>query len=372
MFRPLTFEIFCSGVLVHHLFFRGCEVREVPRDGDAEAREGERERETDRQTERKARSVQEYMMLGERRVEEDSMLEDGDVIAQDIFARCQHRGGKEGGKNGGGSASGGGGWLAALEKVLSFGGGSIFFGGVQGGGRGGGGGGVEEVKVHVRCRRSGGRFASGVGQQVKLALGQVLRQRLNWTPTQDRQEATLEVHVVLYDAGYLVETPLLVAARTCTNGGLVNPGLKSAESWALAKTLDIKPGHLVLDPMCGSGALLLEAVLFWPSARYLGLDIAPLQVARARANAEQLQLLHEPQTLAPPAHGGGVGLLDACWLRPGQLLLLEADVGQHAGVPLESGVCDRLMCDLPFGKQYGTLEDNLRLYPSALRYSYTW
>lgn len=302
-------------------------------------------------------------MLGERRVEGDNMLEDGNAIAEDIYARCQGEGG--------GNHLWGGGWLAALGKVLSFGGGGGFMAGLQGGGIGCGGEGVGEVKVHVRCRRSGGRFASGVGQQVKVALGQVLRQRLNWTPTQDRQEATLEVHVLLYDAGYLVETPLLVPVRTCTNGGIVNPGLKSAESWAMAKTLDIKPGHLVLDPMCGSGALLLEAVLFWPSARYLGLDIAPLQVARARANAEQLQLLHQPQTLDPPADGGGVGRLDARWLRPGQLLLLEADVRQHAGVPLDTGVCDRLMCDLPFGKQYGTLEDNLRLYPAALRCLYT-
>jgi len=45
-----------------------------------------------------------------------------------------------------------------------------------------------------------------------------------------------------------------------------------------AQTLDIKPGNVVLDPMCGSGALLLEALLFWPHARYIGLDIHPAQV----------------------------------------------------------------------------------------------
>ena len=54
-------------------------------------------------------------------------------------------------------------------------------------------------------------------------------------------------------------------------------------------------------------------------------------------------------------------------MRPGALLLHEADVRQRGGIPLDAGACDRLMCDLPFGKQFGTLEDNLSLYPNALR-----
>ncbi len=145
----------------------------MSRDEDAEAREREREGGREREREREARSVQEDILLEERRVGGESMLEDGDAIAQDIFARCQHREGEEVL----------GGWLEALGKVLSFGGGSSVAR-LQRGGVGVGGGVVEEVKVHVRCRRSGGRFASGVGQQVKIALGQVLRQQLNWKPTQ--------------------------------------------------------------------------------------------------------------------------------------------------------------------------------------------
>ena len=49
-------------------------------------------------------------------------------------------------------------WLEALDMVRSFGAAR----------RAVRGGAVGEVKVHVRCRRSGFRFASGVGQQVVL------------------------------------------------------------------------------------------------------------------------------------------------------------------------------------------------------------
>ena len=86
----------------------------MSRDEDAEAQEREREGGREREREREARSVQEDILLEERRVGGESMLEDGDAIAQDIFARCQHREGEEVL----------GGWLEALGKVLSFGGGS--------------------------------------------------------------------------------------------------------------------------------------------------------------------------------------------------------------------------------------------------------
>ena len=35
-------------------------------------------------------------------------------------------------------------------------------------------------------------------------------------------------------------------------------------------------------------------------------------------------------------------------------------------VQMKDGECNGLMCDLPFGKQYGSRADNLDLYPRAL------
>ena len=60
------------------------------------------------------------------------------------------------------------------------------------------------------------------------------------------------------------------------------------------------------------------------------------QVARARENAEQLQVEDAKSFLE---------------LGAGNLLLAQADVARAGGIPLPSAVCDRLVCDLPFGKQ---------------------
>ena len=95
-------------------------------------------------------------------------------------------------------------------------------------------------------------FESGIGQQVKGQVANHLHSKLGWMRTSDREQADLEVHIVLYDGGVLVEVPLLVSPRK----GKAERGLKSAESWAMAKTLDIQPGHLVVDPMAGSAVSL--------------------------------------------------------------------------------------------------------------------
>ena len=68
------------------------------------------------------------------------------------------------------------------------------------------------------------------------------------------------------------------------------------------------------------------------------------QVARARANAQQLHAEDAESVLEL-----GAGRLSE--LGPGQLLLAQSDVARPGGIPLPDGVCDRLVCDLPFGKQ---------------------
>ena len=238
---------------------------------------------------------------------------------------------------GGGGKAGGGRWAHAVDLLQKY--------GAWGRGREGlGAQGVEAkgagVRVWVRCKRRGSRFGSGVGQAVKNLLAAECERQLGWVPTGDRSCAALELHLVLYDGGCLAEVPLFVGARASINGGIPQPGLKPAECWALAKSLDIRRGHLILDAMCGSGSVLLEAALFWPHARYVGLDREPTQVERAQANAQRV--------------------------RSAVTDFRQADVSEPGGIPLAAGACDGIICDLPFGKQYGSVEGNQLLYPRVL------
>ena len=227
-----------------------------------------------------------------------------------------------------------GGWSRAVTWVREFGVGGMGY--EETGGKK-----QEAVRVWIRTKRRGERFSSGVGQAVKNLLAGECARELGWLPTANRTQASLELHLVLYDGGCLVDVPLLVPSRSSIHGGIPQPGLKSAECWALAKSLDIKSGHVIIDPMCGSGSVLLEAALFWPQAQYIGLDKEQRQVDRAMANA---------RTVQSSVHDFRV-----------------ADVSLPGSIPVDDGGCDGIICDLPFGKQHGSRQDNTDLYPRALR-----
>eukprot|EP00435_Cladocopium_sp_Y103_P034242 s1348_g8.t2 len=116
------------------------------------------------------------------------------------------------------------------------------------------------------------RLAPHGQHRCAAALAVQLEELQGWQPEVKRSEAELELHVMLgLDGRILLEVPLLVQ-RIGLLGGLQQPGMKQVEAWAVAKSLDIQPGDVVLDPMCGKGTLLAEAAIWWPEGRYIGCE----------------------------------------------------------------------------------------------------
>lgn len=105
----------------------------------------------------------------------------------------------------------------------------------------------------------------------------------------------------------------------------------------LVRMAKIRPGHCVLDPCCGSGTLLVAAGLAGATT-LMGLDQDEKAVAMAMANLVALGL------------DGGIEVGDA------------AALGSRSSA---SGV-DRVIGNLPFGKQVGSHRTNEQLYPALL------
>jgi hypothetical protein len=57
---------------------------------------------------------------------------------------------------------------------------------------------------------SGSVFPSACGPPVKQAVAKLLESSKKWTPTLDRKSCHIEVQIILYDGGVLVEVPLIV------------------------------------------------------------------------------------------------------------------------------------------------------------------
>jgi tRNA (guanine6-N2)-methyltransferase len=119
--------------------------------------------------------------------------------------------------------------------------------------------------------------------------------------------------------------------------------LRPTMAAAMVRLADLKPHHTVLDPMCGAGTILAETFLFarqherpqvpW-NLTLLGGDIDPHHLRAAKAN-----------------------------LHP--LVELPLRTWDARRLPLDDASVDRIICNLPFGKQLSSPEQIGPLYHNA-------
>ncbi|MEF8781563.1 MAG: methyltransferase domain-containing protein [Haloarculaceae archaeon] len=181
----------------------------------------------------------------------------------------------------------------------------------------------------------------------------------------DTQRAERELGDVLVDRGFTVdldepdhELRALFAEGTCALGWLVaesvrdygerkptdrpffQPGsMDPLLARALANVAGARPGATVLDPMCGTGGILIEAGLV--GARVVGVDAQQKMVRGSRENLEQA--------------------LDGDW---------GVARGDARSLPVADGGVDAVVFDAPYGRQ-SKIEGRLDgLVLEALREAY--
>eukprot|EP00434_Breviolum_minutum_P044126 symbB.v1.2.039372.t1/scaffold6512.1/size17487/1 len=179
--------------------------------------------------------------------------------------------------------------------------------------------------VCLRRRKGGEAFGDDVSLALRRELALCLQEQHGWVAQVKRSKADLELHVLLgLDGRILLEVPLLVQ-RIGLSGGLPQPGMKQVEAWAVAKSLKLEKGDVVLDPMCGKGTLLAEAAIWWPEAHYIGCDTSTEQLEACRENHRHLRV---------------------------ELEMHVADVAKDHGLPLPDSSVDKLMTVPPWDKQF--------------------
>ncbi|CAE7947087.1 Thumpd2, partial [Symbiodinium sp. KB8] len=187
--------------------------------------------------------------------------------------------------------------------------------------------GVEPLTFKITCRRSGKRFAQLSSQGVAVAAATAIASKQGWRAQVRRPD--LEVRILVSDSDILVDLPLLVQSIPSGGGELCSAGMAAPVAWALARSAELKQGDRVLDPMCGKAVILVEAALSWPNCHYIGVDLDASQLSGARSNAQLAQ-----------ATGARLDLL----------------MGDAQRLPLPDRSVDVVICDIPFGRQYGTIE----------------
>eukprot|EP00933_Yihiella_yeosuensis_P036215 TRINITY_DN29955_c0_g1_i1.p1 TRINITY_DN29955_c0_g1~~TRINITY_DN29955_c0_g1_i1.p1 ORF type:complete len:397 (+),score=64.96 TRINITY_DN29955_c0_g1_i1:14-1204(+) len=184
----------------------------------------------------------------------------------------------------------------------------------------------------VNCKRVVALPCGSSSIDVERSLGTTLQDRFGWKL--DMKKPHLEVWVFAREDETSIGL-LLLRQQMQRNIYTSSTGLHPNVAWALVTHAAVVPGEVLLDPMCGTGTLLTEA----PKGVYLvGVDKDLQMLKRA---AQHLRTVQAPS-----------------WS------LLRGDA---QNLPLPSGFADVAVCDLPYGRQYGSVEENRTLYPAALR-----
>jgi len=123
------------------------------------------------------------------------------------------------------------------------------------------------------------------------------------------------------------------------------PGLRCTVAWAMvsmarqAATPSSSHQFLVVDPMCGAGTVVCEAVSGWDDALGLCIDNNPEQLTLCRRNVDTANI------------GGRVGVV----------------LGDVKTMPLRDHVADAVVVDAPFGLKHKTTEDLAYIYDCLVR-----
>ena len=179
--------------------------------------------------------------------------------------------------------------------------------------------------------------------ELTTAVSRALRKRYpRWVPVGDGGQVEIWVNVL----GSQMLVGLRISDRTMRHRFQkqveLPASLRPSVAAALVYLTQPQAQDVFIDPMCGSGTLLMERRAFGPTQLLLGGDIIP-----ERARATQQNLLGRSRK---PRHGKDFYFPDITqW--------------NALGLPLASCSVDKLATNLPFGKQLASPEEVQRLYP---------
>lgn len=193
---------------------------------------------------------------------------------------------------------------------------------------------IEKNSFRVSCRISGFCRAHltkrWLNQTVIQNVKRITSWSLNW------REPLIDLYINITDSHFIMGvtlTPRPLSLRVYAP----HLPLRSTLAYLVACLANISPGSTILDPMCGSGTILLEAATSFDVGLVIASDVNPKQLQVAKCN---LRTLYSP-----------VSFLQASAI----------------ALPLHSCSVDVVLCDFPFGLKHKVKEDDSALLRRVLK-----
>ncbi|XP_031976819.1 THUMP domain-containing protein 3 isoform X2 [Corvus cornix cornix] len=202
------------------------------------------------------------------------------------------------------------------------------------------------LRFRVTCNRAGDKH-SFTSNEAARDFGGAVQEHFQWKAdmTNFDVEVLLNIHSNEVVVGIAL-TEESLHRRNITHFGPTT--LRSTLAYGMLRLCDPQPTDIIVDPMCGTGAIPIEGAAEWPYCYHIAGDNSPQAVKRAANNI--CSLLRKNESKDSTALGVPLDIIqwDIC------------------NLPLRTGSVDIVVTDMPFGKRIGSKKKNWDLYPACL------
>ncbi|XP_071612503.1 tRNA (guanine(6)-N(2))-methyltransferase THUMP3 isoform X2 [Heliangelus exortis] len=202
------------------------------------------------------------------------------------------------------------------------------------------------LRFRVTCNRAGDKH-SFTSNEAARDFGGAVQEHFQWKA--DMTNFDVEVLLNIHNNEVVVGIALTEESlhrRNITHFGPTT--LRSTLAYGMLRLCDPQPTDIIIDPMCGTGAIPIEGATEWPGCYHIAGDNNPQAVKRAANNICSLLKKNENKESTP------LGI---------PLDIIQWDI---CNLPLRTGSVDIIVTDMPFGKRIGSKKKNWDLYPACL------
>ncbi|XP_016851482.2 tRNA (guanine(6)-N2)-methyltransferase THUMP3 isoform X3 [Anolis carolinensis] len=205
----------------------------------------------------------------------------------------------------------------------------------------------ETLKFRVTCNRAGDKH-SFKSNEAARDFGGAVQDFFQWKA--DMTNFDVEVLLNIHNNEVVVGIALTEESlhrRNITHFGPTT--LRSTLAYGMLRLCDPQPADIIIDPMCGTGAIPIEGAAEWPNCYHIAGDNNPQAVKRTANNISSLlkQIRSKESSIS-----AGKPIDSIQW--------------DSCSLPLRTGSVDVIVTDMPFGKRIGSKKKNWDLYPSCL------
>ncbi|KAK1796529.1 hypothetical protein P4O66_009568 [Electrophorus voltai] len=218
----------------------------------------------------------------------------------------------------------------------------------------------QPLKFRVTCSRAGDKH-SFTSNDAARDFGGAVQEFFQWKAdmTKFDVEASLKAFCITWDPAVLLNihnnevvvgialTEESLHRRNITHFGPTT--LRSTLAYGMLRLCKPQISDVVVDPMCGSGAIPLEGAIEWSHSFFLSGDNNDMAISRTVNNISHILKRRQDGGSTCPGLPIDTAQWDLCHL------------------PMRSSSVDIIITDMPFGKRMGSKKKNWDLYPSCLR-----